>query len=206
MGIIQLPAQRIEELELPAGFSVCELGNQIYHDSDSSYPAKIWYERLGCGSYASLDLNGNGTHKIDLNFPIPYDIGEFDLVTDFGTGEHLFNQAQVFITLHNLCKSCGFIVIDRPMDSFRDHGFYNIQPTLIEDLAYVNGYELMAMLPYDITKTRGDRRKYIGRNLFCIMRKQNNDAFRFPNQGKYRKRLNLPDVSGRADPPVACSE
>jgi hypothetical protein len=198
LGITSLVANEIKALGLEPGFTVCELGNQVCRfDKHPPFWAKGWYKHLGCGEYVSLDLNGEATHQVDLNYPIPYDIGQFDLVTDFGCGEHLFNQAQVFTTLHDLCKVGGYIAIDRPKNDFEDHGFYLVQNPLLLDICEANGYGLVTFQPYTLQKNTTEGTKTLGEMLFCVFKKLSGDKFMFPNQGKYQERANLPCRSER---------
>jgi len=194
MGILAQPAAVIESLKLPAGFTVCELGNQFYRGDGGKSPAERWYGRLGCGRHTSLDANGMASHHVDLNHPLSVGLcaelglGSFDLVTDFGTGEHIFNQAQVWQTLHDLVKVGGYIAFDRPMNGWDDHCFYRIQPTLILDLAAANGYKIRHLGAHTI-QGHGDL-------LFGLLQKTTDAPFAYPNQGKYQGML----AAGRPAP------
>lgn len=184
MGILARPAEIVRSLPLPDGFSVCELGNQYYRADGGKSWAWQWYKTIGCGGYASIDANGRATLKADLNDPLPARheslFGLFDLVTDFGTGEHIFNQAQVFMTLHGLAKPGGYIAIDRPCRGMEDHCFYSIHPTLLHDLAAANGYAIIHLEPHEFGG---------GANLLCVFRKESDAGFQVPNQGKYEAML-----------------
>src|SRR5262245_22979076 len=116
MGIQPEVAALIRALPLPKGFSVCELGDQGMCGEPIKRLAKVWYEEWGCGSYESVDGNGRGTLTADLNEPLA--LHPFDLVTDFGTGEHIFDQAQVWRTMHALTKPGGYIAFDRPAQGY----------------------------------------------------------------------------------------
>lgn len=194
MGILLSAAKLVEDLNLPKGFSVCELGDQIYRGVEKiekpvdryGYPAKQWYEKLGCGKYVSIDGNDNATLKADLNYPLP-DIGQFDLVTDFGTGEHIFNQAQVWISVHNLTKVGGYIVFDRPYQGFPDHCFYNSHPTLFKDIAQDNEYNLLKLKIDEVQIAPGR----VGLFIRGVMQKTKDQPFRYPTQTKYRHMLNI---------------
>lgn len=181
MGIVTSSADLCErELfpKLPAGFSVCELGNQIIRSTGR--PAREWYERNGCGKYVCLDGNGDdGAIIVDLNQPIC--LGEtFDLVTDFGTGEHCFDQARVWRTVHDLTKAGGWIVIERPKAGWDDHCFYSVHDCLVKDLAAANGYQITYMDTHAYGR---------GANIVAIMRKTSGADFAYPLQGKYRSML-----------------
>lgn len=180
MGILKEPADFIRALPLPNGFSVCELGDQ-YITHGTRRLAAEFYRELGCKRYEAIDANGRGTFTHDLNVKWTHEHWlPFDLVTDFGTGEHVFNQAQVWRTLHVLVKPGGFIVFDRPASGYPEHGFYNIHETLLLDIAEANRYDVRRL--ERTTTTRGEL-------LRGVFRKRENRRFQIPQQGRYQKSL-----------------
>jgi SAM-dependent methyltransferase len=180
MGILQDAAEMVRVLIFPKGFSVCELGDQMMSGGKVPTPAKFFYKSLGCGQYVSVDGNGNGTIMADLNVPLD-DLGTFDLVTDFGTGEHVFDQAQVWRTIHQLCKPRGYIVIDRPSQGYSAHCFYLITEGLIRDVAHANGYSVQRLA---LAKTPR------GSLLRAVLRKPASDRpFLVPQQSRYQSVL-----------------
>jgi len=178
MGILEEPAQFIKELKLDRGFSVIELGDQYITHGERRL-AKDFYKELGCGRYESVDGNGRGTITRDLNNSIK-DIGRFTLVTDFGTGEHVFNQAAVFSSMHYLCEHLGYIAFDRPIAGYPGHCYYLIQPALMRDLAYENEYEVLKFEERETTR---------GRLIRGLFKKTTRTKFRFPQMGRYKKLL-----------------
>ena len=107
---------------------------------------KDWYLSLGFARYLAIDVNTErDAVAMDLNVDIPktYDFREqFDLVTNNGTGEHVFNQYMVFKNAHDLCRTGGFMIHVLPFYRWVDHGFFNYNPNLFPCLANQNGYEL----------------------------------------------------------------
>lgn len=180
MGILREPAAFVKKLPLPAGFSVCELGDQWLTYTAPHMLAADWYRERGCGRYESIDGNGKGTLTADLNEPLDRGIGQFDLVTDFGTGEHIFDQAQVWRTIHALTKAGGFIAFDRPSQGYPEHCFYNVHECLFRDLAEANGYEVLRLV-------RGETSR--GELIRGVFRKIGDEPFQVPQQGRYRKAL-----------------
>lgn len=141
--------------------TVCDLGNQTLKNSKARaevYTAlgiippkelsgtKDWYLSIGFGRYVAIDVNTErDAIAMDLNVDIPQTYGfkeKFDLVTNNGTGEHVFNQYMVFKNAHSLCKVGGFMVHVLPFYRWVDHGFFNYNPNLFPCLANQNGYEL----------------------------------------------------------------
>lgn len=144
MGIQKQVAAVVAALPLPKPFSVCELGDQAMCGETKNQPAQPWYESLGCNRYVSIDGNGRAIVTADLNCSL-VSLEPFDLVTDFGTGEHIFDQAQVWRTLHALVKPGGFIAFDRPSQGYEKHCFYLITEGLCLDIAEANGYAILRL-------------------------------------------------------------
>lgn len=73
----------------------------------------------------------------------PFKLPErFDVVTNFGTAEHVFNIAAVFRSIHDALKPGGVALHVLPTFGDINHGFYNIHPTVYLDLAAANNYEI----------------------------------------------------------------
>lgn len=173
----------VRALDLPAGFSVCDLGaTMVVEDDKEIRPAREFYKELGCASYLSIDGNGeNGALVADLNKVLPIDCA-FDLVTDLGTGEHIFDQAQLFRSIHDLLTVGGIFVFDRPIQRWVDHGFYNMQPNLIFALVQANGYQLISLSEHEFAK---------GRLAYGAYRKIVDRDFAYPQQGRYLSQLKV---------------
>lgn len=184
MGILAEPLQFIRELKLPPGFSVCELGDQFITHGVRRLAADVYRDELRCGRYVSIDGNGrNGAVAYDLNEPLPRSIGTFDLVTDFGTGEHVFNQWQVFKTIHELIRKKGFFVFDRPTQGYEANGghcYFNVHECVFNDFAAANFYKVLR-LERQATKR--------GELLRGVMQKTRLNNFVTPQQGRYAKLL-----------------
>jgi hypothetical protein len=131
-------------------WSIIELGNQfayIWEKPFETYPARYiaknqppWpvakgmFEHLGF-AHTSVDINGNdGAIALDLSFPqvIPPGIGQADIVTDFGTSEHVPDLYECQKNIWNFCKIGGFIFQVNPEPGswpghghhYRDAAFY----------------------------------------------------------------------------------
>lgn len=179
MGILEEPLQFVRELSLPSEFSVCELGDQWVTHGERRLARDVYVE-MGCGHYESVDGNGRGTVTADLNRPLTAMLGQFDLVTDFGTGEHVFNQWQVWKTVHLLTKKGGYIAFDRPTQGYVGHCYYLIDECLIRDVAATNDYDLLRLEFRDTLR---------GRLVRGVMRRTSKNKFRTPQQGRYQKLL-----------------
>lgn len=188
MGILREVAALVKSLPLPRPFDVCELGDQMMSGGKTPTPAKVFYQSIGCRRYEAIDANGRGTITGDLNRPfriggpLQFDLPRFDLVTDFGTGEHIFDQAQVWRTVHDLTRVGGLIAFDRPGQGYRGHGFYRTDPCLFRDIADTNGYRLVYLVIAETPR---------GELVRGVFQRQTDLPFRVPQQGRYRATLRV---------------
>lgn len=99
---------------LPKVKTMIELGNK-----KTNFVWKHYFENMGI-SHTSIDLNGqDGALKLDLTKPI--DIPPADVVTNFGTSEHVLDQKACFLNIHNLSKK--WIVHQVPLvGNWKTHG------------------------------------------------------------------------------------
>lgn len=92
------------------GLNMMQLGDQIYRDK--KIRAKKYFESLG-SIVVSIDINGKGgSLPIDLSRPIEnleYK-NRFDLVTNFGTSEHVSDHLACFENMYNFCKTSGIMI------------------------------------------------------------------------------------------------
>jgi hypothetical protein len=108
-----------------------------------------YYRCLGFDHYDAIDINSaHGSLLMDLNqdLSVHYDFkATYDLATNNGTGEHIFDQAAVFRNMHNLTKVDGLMVHIMPMLDYVNHGFYSFHPSLYYGLARANNYQLLGL-------------------------------------------------------------
>ncbi len=155
--------------------------------------AKKLYDLLGCDIYACIDLDGaHGALAFNLNHSLKRKYGykeQFQMVTNFGTAEHVFNQYSLFENIHELCAPNGIMVHGLPIGGYRSHGFFNYQPTLFGYLALANNYRLEGVW-YVQDSNLGelscfDHNKEGDQYMYIVLRKQNNRKFRMPIQGSF---------------------
>jgi hypothetical protein len=174
---------------------------------------------LGCSDYESIDPGvADSDYKFDLNYSLP-EILSYDVVTDSGTGEHIFNQAQLFRTMHDLTKKGGIMTHVLPWTGWYNHGFYNFQPTLVYDLAAANDYTVLDFvlggvgIPVVFDMVPPERwRCMIAEMMVCkdafvfdnmevrlhhsvwgvALRKNSSKQFKIPNQGAYADDVKKP--------------
>lgn len=121
---------------------MCELGNQIIL-AKQPIVAKEYFVSLGM-IHVSIDMNGlDGSLQLDLSNPISELIGEFDVITNFGTSEHILNQYQVFKNIHNFTKIGGFQVHAVPLvGHWERHCPYHYGKNFFDQLAKLSNYEI----------------------------------------------------------------
>ena len=111
--------------------------------------AADYYRLLGFSSYTAIDVNDlYGSLIMDLNKDLREAYGykdTFSLVTNNGTGEHVFNQQTIYRNAHQLTKAGGIMIHSQPFIDYINHGFYSIHPNLYHALAVANGYDILAM-------------------------------------------------------------
>ena len=112
--------------------------------SDRGFAGELF---KACGfEYHALDIfDGEDITLFDLNMETPpqHFLGKFDLITNFGTTEHVLNQYLAFKTMHELTKQGGIIYHDLPMGGYHLHGYFNYNPMFFEQLAAANDYEVL---------------------------------------------------------------
>jgi SAM-dependent methyltransferase len=186
------------------------LAQLLAHPDPATFPfdiAKLFYRFVfDYERYAAVDLHGT-SHALayDLNEPLPMD-EQFDIVTNFGTTEHVFNQYQAFKSIHERVKPGGYMMHSLPNQGCFDHGFFNYHPTFFYDLAQANGYTVIVLAYVDGTTTPNhivqlgsqtdyvrlavDRKLSAYSGLFCVFQAQREpQPFKPPRQGYYDNRL-----------------
>ncbi|WP_439580648.1 hypothetical protein [Elioraea sp.] len=102
-------------------------------------------ERAGF-RYQAIDIaDGYGTRILDLNHAeLPRDLrNAFDAVINFGTTEHILNQMNSFLAIHQAAKPGGIIWHQLPAIGHVDHGYFTYTGRFFFDLAGYNGYDIM---------------------------------------------------------------
>jgi len=147
MGI-RAPSMQFEQESLALcglvypGLLWCELGNQRIDRK----PAKNVYLEHGVDAHVAIDLNGkDGAMPLNLDDPVPFLFrDQFDVITNYGTSEHVNNQYQVFKNAHDMCKLNGIIINVVPREGhWPGHCRYFYTEKFVESLRNACGYELV---------------------------------------------------------------
>jgi hypothetical protein len=111
-----------------------------------------------------VDMTGeNGSMKLNLSTEVLVE-KQYDLLTNFGTSEHVSNQYMCWKNIYTLCKKDGFVISEIPeRGSWKNHCQFYVEKSFFHTMS--NEFEIVFMkqIPY-----RGQ-----GNNLFCILRKKN---------------------------------
>jgi hypothetical protein len=193
--------------------SVVDLGSQNDYDIGGDRPPFIsdWYESKGI-DYACIDLAGdNNAIPFDLAYPIGVS-GQYDLVVDAGTGEHLvqmeeyesvsFHDGHIhsvyptkiksieqgyyygWLNKFNLCKEGGYIISENPKTGhWPDHGYTYVDFNTYWQLSRVSGFYIVEIGEHPASGNHID-----GMNIWCIMKKVIND---FPTFEKFQSSVQV---------------
>lgn len=117
MGVSRESFELLQSL-LPAnsqGLRMFELGNQHLNLAvRGSKVLKDWARSMGI-DHVSVDWNGkDGALARDVCSDLS-DLGEFDIVTNFGSSEHVYDQEKCFRQFHERCKTNGLMVHAVPL-------------------------------------------------------------------------------------------
>lgn len=138
--------------------------------------ARAFYSRvLGFSVLDAIDLDGVSAWRFDLNCPLPLK-RRYDIIINTGTTEHVFDQRQAFESIHHWTMPGGVMVHAFPVSGCVDHGFFNYQPNMLDELMRANRYETLAALR---CKTGDDE------ILHLAWRKIDDMPFAIPQQQKY---------------------
>lgn len=112
------------------------------------------FKSLGYSHVQSLDYSDfEGADLVwDLNEPIPEKYwGQFDLIYDGGTAEHVFHFPQLLKNIHLLLKEGGVIIHVSPSHNHVDHGFYMFSPQLFTEYYHANRYSILTSQIFEYT-------------------------------------------------------
>ena len=172
--------------------------------------SKHLYKALGLDDYSSIDLNGeHGAIVYDLNKPFDDKslFNKFDITTDFGSCEHVFNISECYNTMHKLTKPGGYLIIAQA--TVKGNGFFTFDESFYEGIAAANGYKIIYSSYFvqtgektengsfhefhiprnskllnvlDHVKLRNPE-KNTGIGIYGVFQKVNDDKFHMPQQG-----------------------
>ena len=125
------------------GDTMFELGGKFNKSVGKSY--KSHFEALGY-RHISVDWDGQyGAINRDLRKPLWDEFGQFDMVCNIGTTEHVSKQFMVWKNIHQLTKKGGILVSVTPYHDGKSwwwHGEWYPTEEFFESFAELNGWEI----------------------------------------------------------------
>lgn len=128
----------LERLKIDYDAAVLEkIRAQGHHFSTQEF-----FQLLGFESYDDIDIDASEGVSIvhDLNIPSPASLhNRYDLVSENGTIEHLFDIKTAMGNIAHMVKVGGHVCHGSPLDAF-NHGFYNLSINFFNDFYRANGF------------------------------------------------------------------
>ena len=150
-GDIYFDLPHLRRMAALAGLSLKETipfrSSHIAVFAEKGFPhAETVFGMLGFSSISVLDYSAfeGADIVLDLNSPdLPADLhGQFDMIIDHGTLEHVFHLPNALNNVFQLLKVGGRAIFSAPSGNFFDHGFYMLQPTLFADWFAANKWQI----------------------------------------------------------------
>jgi hypothetical protein len=132
------------------GARMAELGSQFMNvDGVFKGPAKEYFEARGV-QHDSFDLDGQfDAVVLDLGEPLSADspyVGAYDILTNFGTSEHVVQHYDCFRNIHRMCRVGAVMLHTVPApDHWAHHGRYYYPEDFFTGLARANEYEVISL-------------------------------------------------------------
>jgi hypothetical protein len=176
--------------------------------------SKHFYKTLGIKEYQSIDISGlldAIPHDLNKPFEDRSKFNSFDIVTDYGSCEHVFNVAECYRAMHNLTKPGGYIIVAQ--QTFKGNSYFKFDESFFEGIAAANGYKIIfnsyVITPGDKTKSGSLYQFHIPRNqkllnvldysklnttervteigIYGVLQKIKEDEFKMPYQNNLMK-------------------
>lgn len=145
--MIHSHTQEIFERYIYSGCKVIELGDQLMDVGESTQfmRSDLYYKDI---NIISIDWHGNNRAlKLDLSQPLAAGLDtelKGDIVTNFGTVEHVSDLYNGLLNMHNFAKDGAIMISANPKTgTFASHGYHFFTQGFWIELAFVCGYELI---------------------------------------------------------------
>ena len=177
MGITSQSIARLRKFNCLEPLKMCELGAQNIYEHGNLYGsvAKHYFQSFGV-DHTSYDISVHQECEfLDLREPIDTSlIGVYDVITDFGTTEHIdSNYYQANKNIHDMCKVGGLIIKENPCTGhWIGHGYNYVDEQFYKDLSEANGYEILDLC---IESAMGNT--IDGNNVCVVFRKTTDQKF-----------------------------
>ena len=173
MGITNYSLDRMKRFEcLNPSIKMLELGCQnIYVNGypEMSISLEELPKRFGVQIEVWDILGCQNAKVVDLREPVAKEIyGNFDVITDFGTTEHVDgNYYQARKNIHDLCRVGGLMIHENPMTGhWIGHGSNYLNTNFYQQMAEHNQYQILELgIEYAMGNTTD------GGIVYCVMKK-----------------------------------
>lgn len=166
-----------------------------WHGAKYKLPETMEIIKLLGSTMDCVDIYASrGYEKIlDLNYP--QNMGEYDLVLDAGTTEHVMNIGQALVNAANSVRVGGRIFHSPPM-TMLNHGLWSFNPTGLHDWYTQNGWKIEHM-----SAVHGEHVAEVPRtkrfhappemHLMCLAQRITDAPMKWITQTKYLQNPNL---------------
>ncbi len=124
-------------------------------DARNEESADPLFHALGASKITSIDYSDYQGASIqqDLNTPVDSKLhGQFDLVFDGGTLEHVFHFPVAIQNAMEMVKTGGSLISVTPANNQMGHGFYQFSPELFYNvLSKENGFRVDSMIALELS-------------------------------------------------------
>jgi hypothetical protein len=111
------------------------------------FAERMFTELFRCAEVESMDFSSyeGATHLHDIGQPVSEALrGDYDLVLDGGTLEHVFNLPVALTNMIRLARVGGLVYSNTPSNNLSGHGFYQFSPELLyRVMSPENGMEIV---------------------------------------------------------------
>lgn len=162
------------------GMKICELGNQLMKWNEH-VTGKRYFVAQGVAEHISIDVNGkDGALRIDLSKPIDKWDKYFDMVTNFGTAEHVSGGIhEAYSNIHRFTRVGGVMINVGPIRGGCPwHSPYHYDADFFKKLSDACKYRYVLGEVRVTAGRRGMSRNVLDKSLVCaVMVKENDDQF-----------------------------
>ena len=144
--VIELGSQNLQADGDDLAFIINKISDNEIIKNSTIKNAKDFYLSLGFLKYNCIDPDQrHDSLNLDLNENLSNQgfSKKYELITNFGTSEHCFDQNNCFTNIHNLCEVGGIMIHGVPFQGALNEGLINYQPNFFFCLASANNYEIL---------------------------------------------------------------
>lgn len=171
------------------GLKMLELGDQnLYFNPLYGQYAKPHFQSLGL-EHVSFDFGAHegGALSYDLSKPIEEPKYEkyFDVVTNFGTSEHVSKLYYCLKNVHEFCKGGGLMFHENPKTgNWKFHGHHFFTQEFYKGLADLCDYTILDLGEHPAMGNSID-----GWNVYCVLEKKGGKGKKklFPTEEEFNK-------------------